>query len=710
MAASTPLDNIRISAQDSVATPAALIASTRRWKLNKIVSAGMYRYQVVASGHDLTTAGGIKLKVLDAGGVLDPIAYGAVMDGTTHPLSEFYSTLADAQVNYPAATALTNAIDWCVLQKLIAKNEVAPQVISLPVGTAMLHAVISLASTTKDLTIVGKSRDRSAIRIAIDDASVFTGTLSTKHSVSLKDLALIGNWQDGTASAKQSGSDVWLINLMNVKELHLRDCLFRSSQKGLVKARCNKSHVEGCEFFEAARGGLNVTGTVETITRGNRFIALGDDAISLHTPNASFLSQDHIVANNYFRDCQGIAALGAKNLVIDGNVGTLMYGRFVALGFDSVFDEGETACRGVTISNNVVTDLMSNNVLKPGSSLGLYVQVATYPAQGNGGSIPGNGGSGGVVSPLGTYDGFGTSQVVGRSGNIKITGNVFSRTLQADDYSEYGFGLKFREDGYTDVAVSNADLNTRCIQLNSSLENVSITDNVLEGGEVAVFFFFQAGDPVIDTSVIARNTIRNCVGSNAVFGTNASGALPGTLNALFDNNDIDGDPYQLHSGRPATPDGTWSSATALTAFFIPFITGPRFRGNVIRNVSRIFNVSDVTGIHFEVPMIQQCDPVAAGDNAGNKGIRNFRTDPAFYRFQHFGSDPTSIAYGRRQTGRVQSATAQPTTGKYATNEFVQYVGAEETATLDGNTVILKGWLRLTVGTDHVAGTDWLEVY
>lgn len=42
--------------------------------------------------------------------------FGAIGDGTNHPLSERYATLAAAQVDYPFATALTQSIDWAAFQ------------------------------------------------------------------------------------------------------------------------------------------------------------------------------------------------------------------------------------------------------------------------------------------------------------------------------------------------------------------------------------------------------------------------------------------------------------------------------------------------------------------------------------------------------------------------------------------------------------------
>ncbi|HCF9264836.1 TPA: hypothetical protein NI644_001881 [Pseudomonas aeruginosa] len=52
--------------------------------------------------------------------------YGAIADGAYHPLSERFATLADAQVVYPHATALTDSIDWAAYQAAI--NSGSPHV------------------------------------------------------------------------------------------------------------------------------------------------------------------------------------------------------------------------------------------------------------------------------------------------------------------------------------------------------------------------------------------------------------------------------------------------------------------------------------------------------------------------------------------------------------------------------------------------------
>lgn len=51
--------------------------------------------------------------------LVTPERFGAIGDGTSHPLSEFYATLAEAQAVYPHANALTDEIDWAAFQSAL---------------------------------------------------------------------------------------------------------------------------------------------------------------------------------------------------------------------------------------------------------------------------------------------------------------------------------------------------------------------------------------------------------------------------------------------------------------------------------------------------------------------------------------------------------------------------------------------------------------
>jgi hypothetical protein len=48
---------------------------------------------------------------------INPLAYGAICDGRSHPLSSFYATLAAAQVDFPFITSLTQQMDYAAFKE-----------------------------------------------------------------------------------------------------------------------------------------------------------------------------------------------------------------------------------------------------------------------------------------------------------------------------------------------------------------------------------------------------------------------------------------------------------------------------------------------------------------------------------------------------------------------------------------------------------------
>jgi hypothetical protein len=73
-----------------------------------------------ASGTNVLSINGVARTVAArAGDRINIKDLGAIGDGTVHQLSERYATLAAAQAVYPAATALTQSIDSCALQRAI---------------------------------------------------------------------------------------------------------------------------------------------------------------------------------------------------------------------------------------------------------------------------------------------------------------------------------------------------------------------------------------------------------------------------------------------------------------------------------------------------------------------------------------------------------------------------------------------------------------
>lgn len=76
------------------------------------LGAGLVGYDIASSYSNNTV--GKKLNFL-----LSPWDFGAVADGTLHPLSEYYTTLAAAQAVYPFVTSLDQSIDYAAMQKCV---------------------------------------------------------------------------------------------------------------------------------------------------------------------------------------------------------------------------------------------------------------------------------------------------------------------------------------------------------------------------------------------------------------------------------------------------------------------------------------------------------------------------------------------------------------------------------------------------------------
>lgn len=95
--------------------------------------------------------------------------FGAIGDGSSHPLSERFSSLAEAQAVYPHATALTEQIDWAAIQSAIntAVATAKPASIYLPDGKYLVNKRITVnpsldcATPVDRITIFGNGGHRS---------------------------------------------------------------------------------------------------------------------------------------------------------------------------------------------------------------------------------------------------------------------------------------------------------------------------------------------------------------------------------------------------------------------------------------------------------------------------------------------------------------------------------------------------------------------
>lgn len=97
--------------------------------------------------------------------------YGAIGDGLSHPLSEFYATLPQAQLDYPHAASLSDEMDWAAIQKALdtEKNVYVPDGnyrINRPIAIRVMgQALYSYGTYTTTLTWNGTNPAHNMIEI-----------------------------------------------------------------------------------------------------------------------------------------------------------------------------------------------------------------------------------------------------------------------------------------------------------------------------------------------------------------------------------------------------------------------------------------------------------------------------------------------------------------------------------------------------------------
>lgn len=95
-------------------------------------------YSLPASGFTRN----VQLRLEDTVSVKD---YGAIGDGTLHPLSERFSTLAAAQAVYPFVTSLTDSLDYAGIQANINDNRDC----FIPAGHYYINKTIVMTNSVK---------------------------------------------------------------------------------------------------------------------------------------------------------------------------------------------------------------------------------------------------------------------------------------------------------------------------------------------------------------------------------------------------------------------------------------------------------------------------------------------------------------------------------------------------------------------------------
>lgn len=149
-------------------------------------------------------------------------SFGAIGDGESHPLSDFFPTLAIARMKYPHATSLSQEIDWAAIQGAVdyARNNPSAEVF-LPHGRYMITSPIELYNGIK---LRGAGYKNTFLSSGVSYNKILTwSTVSYVEFVEVCNLSFTGY---GEAISNDSFVYLSTANIYNCSfELSLKECI-----------------------------------------------------------------------------------------------------------------------------------------------------------------------------------------------------------------------------------------------------------------------------------------------------------------------------------------------------------------------------------------------------------------------------------------------------------------------------------------------------
>lgn len=626
--------------------------------------------------------------LLETGYELSVKDYGAVGDGTTDDGPAFVLWAA-AIVNAAAA---------------------GPVVGVIPPGT---YDIVDIASTLNiagnNVTIRGAGS--ASTKLLIGNTYDLFSKLAAVAASSYLQFSGFTIQGPGALTGTFGPSDFGTINL--VTDVVLDDLIMRDFGSLAIAFRnCEQITTSNCRFERIGRGGLNIAECNRTVTTNCHFARLGDDAISLHERLTSRKSGNHSVSNCSFYMTQGIKGVGGRSISVTGCHFEFMAGGVLDVE-SSVMgsSEGANAGLNVTFTGNTIKDVFNNTYTTGHNQDNVVINLGGDAANATGlDAVPGYPDATGVIirpEPyIYNYSASGSPLPVPPNINHVISGNSFLQTLpETAKFSDIGFGDFFGYEGVeVDPEVAYDELlDVDWIQVESYQNNTLIANNVVSGFSRALYLGKASSSNVrLRNFVMQGNILHNlrlCVMECRTSLAND----PDGLDISFRGNSVDLDPYLVNTNRVST--GGWTSNAANTdGLFI------KVRGNDVSAI-RVFNnefrnICSLSGGMKTFGNIYLCEP--ASINAFSTSNLGVGLVPQGERVLLIDSDPTAATYGSPVSAMVENATAMPATGTYVEGHFVTNSNPTVAGSASSKYVI-RGWLRLTTGTGHVADTDWAEV-
>lgn len=460
-------------------------------------------------------------------------------------------------------------------------------------------------------------------------------------------------------------------------------------------------------YQDIAAGAIRATDTFNVLCTGNEILRCGDDAFSIHTAAAVQASLGRrprdavIISDNIITGAGGaIKVLGGRQVKIHNNISKLTGGG-VCVGVDT--NEGRNPLYDISICDNTFENmiLLTSSGTFTNNAIGILIQgdpPRGTPSTNN--TIPGYYDyTGGVwIFPWDYVDvntQLSTTAVTPISG-LTIRGNHMRRTLPAAAaWSDYGYGRGIRSGVYYNGAVSTANFrqNTGISIFAGGLKDAVISDNIIEHLSFGILFGAPTTDRDYVNVKVTGNIVTDCIARGISV---AAGAH--TVDISVEGGIVDCDPYR--AGSQSNIDGTYSGSAGtrgVAAFDNP---GVSVSGVTFKNCG--------IAVYATVPVrldknVIWCNPLGGtGFSTSNKGIGDV---PLGGNYLHviYQCDPTAADYDKIITNPALSAGAMPSTGTYVRGHKV----INEAPSIDGNNMTIQNWTRITTGSNHTAGTDWV---
>lgn len=278
--------------------------------------------------------------------------YGAIGDGATHPASSKYTTLADAQVDYPSCVALTDELDTLAIQKAIEVLRTnGGGTLIVPDGTYLMSNTIRFCSNMQLMSRPNTKYLRKFV------GTMFASYLTTDNVTGYngqQGITVNGGWFDSNGDEITGAATVFTFAHGQAIEVHSIKVTDVNQYHAIDITACNFVHIHGNRFLgfrdnssdqsrfmsEAVQIDMAIPGASDALavdytpskniyfhdnyvgSSGTSGFTAFAGGVGSHTSRYGVYNEHIIVTDNVFDGCPywGIHGFKWKNVVIKGNI------------------------------------------------------------------------------------------------------------------------------------------------------------------------------------------------------------------------------------------------------------------------------------------------------------------------------------------------------------------------------------------------------